>query len=361
MEAVFQTFLLLLLLLIAIQPKSQAMQITSTGPQTIQKAQGESVTLGCTYSSGAQDTGDLDIEWSALSPDMTQKDKLLLSYTGGQILRYSDGSLSSRLNFSTSPNQGDASVTVADAKASDTATYQCKVKKAPGVDSRKVTLLVLVPPSAPRCSVDGAEEKGSAVSLMCKSRWGSNPLSYTWTRQTGGAMPATATQNSQTGALVINNLTDSNVGTYMCEASNAVGKAQCTYELHAYNPVNKVGVIVGAVIGALLLLLLLLFLIWLLWVCCCKRRYEKEAANELKEDAPAPESRPASRNSSMRSVVGYRAHPGVHYSGVVNHLPSIRETGRSSINSGRNTALSQPSTTDVKPLLHYDHQYGYAV
>lgn len=53
------------------------MQITSTGPQTIQKAVGEEVILGCTYSPGPQDTGELDIEWSNLSPDMTQKDKLV--------------------------------------------------------------------------------------------------------------------------------------------------------------------------------------------------------------------------------------------------------------------------------------------
>lgn len=45
---------------------------------------------------------------------------------------------------------------------------------------------------------------------------------------------------------------------------------------------NKVGVIVGAVIGALLLLLLLLLLIWLLICCCHKRRYEKEVANEIR-------------------------------------------------------------------------------
>ena len=45
---------------------------------------------------------------------------------------------------------------------------------------------------------------------------------------------------------------------------------------------NKAGVIVGAVIGALLLLLLLLLLIWLLVVCCLKRRYQKEMANEIR-------------------------------------------------------------------------------
>lgn len=53
------------------------MQITSSGPQTIQNAQGDTVNLGCTYTPAPQDTGELDIEWSALSPDMTQKDTLV--------------------------------------------------------------------------------------------------------------------------------------------------------------------------------------------------------------------------------------------------------------------------------------------
>lgn len=53
------------------------MLVTASGPQTIQKAQGETVNLACTYTPGPQDTGELDIEWSNVSPDMTQKDKLV--------------------------------------------------------------------------------------------------------------------------------------------------------------------------------------------------------------------------------------------------------------------------------------------
>lgn len=48
-----------------------------------------------------------------------------------------------RMKFLTEPNQGDASITISGLKVSDTGTYQCKVKKAPGVDMRKVTLVVL--------------------------------------------------------------------------------------------------------------------------------------------------------------------------------------------------------------------------
>lgn len=57
--------------------------------------------------------------------------------------RYGDLEVSARFSFTGNPTQGDASIAVSDLRASDTATYQCKVKKAPGVDMRKVTLMVM--------------------------------------------------------------------------------------------------------------------------------------------------------------------------------------------------------------------------
>lgn len=53
------------------------MEVTTTGPQTVQKARGETVKLGCTYTLGPQDTGELDIEWSNVNPDITQRDQLV--------------------------------------------------------------------------------------------------------------------------------------------------------------------------------------------------------------------------------------------------------------------------------------------
>lgn len=355
MEPTF-TLRLILLVLVTILQVTEAMEVSSTGPQTVQEAQGGTVKLGCIYTPAPEDTGELDIEWSNVSPDMTQKDKLLLSFTGGLTHQYGDPSVSSRLKFTGNPKQGDASISIAGVKVSDTATYQCKVKKAPGVDVRKVTLVVMVPPSAPKCWVEGGEERGGTVSLRCESSVGSTPLSYTWRRESGGVMPLTATQDPQTGELLIRNHSDSNVGSYTCEAKNAVGKKQCQYALNAYNPVNKAGVIAGAVIGALLLLLLLLLLIWLLICCCHKRRYQKEVENEIREDAPAPESRPGSRNSSFRSVMGYRTHHGV-YSSVRNHH---RESGRSAVYTGGTNGTSQPMADRPAPL-QYDHKYGYPV
>lgn len=66
----------------------------------------------------------------------------ILSYSGGQQ-HIHDFSLAKRFRFTNDPSQGDASLTVTDVRASDTNTYQCKVKKLPGTDARKVTLVVL--------------------------------------------------------------------------------------------------------------------------------------------------------------------------------------------------------------------------
>lgn len=342
---------------------TSALQVTSTGPQTIKKAQGEALTLGCTYTLAATDVGDLDIEWTIVSQDMTQKDQLILSYTGGKQYQLGSPDLMSRFKFVADPSRGDATVNMTNLKAPDTATYQCKVKKTPGIDTRKVTLVVLVRPLRPKCWVDGSEEKGGTVSLRCTSSQGSSPLKYTWTKETG-QLPPTSTQNSQTGELLIRNHSESYTGNYFCEVSNEVGRERCTYALRAYNPVNKAGVIAGAVIGSLLLLLLLILLILLLICCCCKRRKEKEAANEIREDAAAPESRPGSQYSSFRSVTKYNVHPGINYSAVgpAGNMSRVG-SGRSSTHTERSRVQREVSmmASDHRPALSYDSKYGYPV
>lgn len=80
-----------------------------------------------------------------------------------------------------------------------------------------------------------------------------------------------------------------------------------------------------------------------------------------REDAPAPESRPASRNSSFRSVLGYRSHPGVVYSSVRKVQPKRTESGHSSIYTDRSKGTPAPSGQQAPPLLKYDSSYGYPV
>ncbi|CAL8384775.1 unnamed protein product [Gadus morhua 'NCC'] len=326
----------------------RALSLTSEGPQTIRRAVGDRVTLGCTYEWGASDRGDLDIEWSLVSPDTTMKDQMLLSYSNGK--KYIHTSTEGIDFTATDPSKGEASLSIAVLSPPHSSTYQCKVKKSPGVDMRKVTLVVMEKPSVPKCWKEVTNSLAESLSLQCKSSKGSAPLKYTWTRGRGSPFPQTLTQNGVTGQLLIRNYSLSLAGLYRCTASNDVGEEQCTIQLADEKPPSRAGVIVGSVVGSILLITLLLLLLWLL---LCKlsdrRRNQKEFSNEIREDAPAPESRPTSRFTN-RSTSQYR---GGSYSHVSRPEPYF--IGDSEFTSPQSTT-SPGSTT-----FSYSAKYGDVV
>nr|DBA13970.1 TPA: hypothetical protein GDO54_004994 [Pyxicephalus adspersus] len=248
-----------------------------------------------------------------MNPDSTGLDTIFLTYMGNQIISKGPSSLMSRLSFSQQdPSKGDASITISYLDVGDTATYQCKVKMTSGnLASRKVTVSIQVRPSHPQCSIEGDQSYGKDVTLKCTSDEGTPPLSYTWKKIAGPTNPAMPVLNMSplNGNLLIKNLSDAYVGAYQCTVGNKVGSGTCTVDLSVSSAANRTGIIIGAIFGALLLLLLLLLLIWLLICCCNKRRYEKEIANDIREDVNAPPpSRTNSRASSVRTAAGYRPH-----------------------------------------------------
>ncbi|KAM9820207.1 coxsackievirus and adenovirus receptor homolog [Neosynchiropus ocellatus] len=287
---------------------SQALQVTSTGPQTIRMAKGESVVLGCTYKVTPFDTGKLDIEWSLVSPDTTQKDKMLISHTSGSTYDHAGGEA---FTFSAAdPSHGDASLSIMRLSLAHSGTYQCKVKKSPGVDMRKISLVVMAKPSVPKCWLEGTEMVGEPVALHCESAGGATPLTYSWSGQPPAAVPPAATQSSESGVLKISNHSLSFAGLYVCEVNNAVGAERCSVYLRADKPPNAAALIVGTVVGSILLsFILLVFIALLYWRLRTAHRCEKELSNEIREDAPPPESRPLSRHTSRSSV----RHPSVIY------------------------------------------------
>lgn len=68
----------------------------------------------------------------------------LLSYSSGTQYVHGNHALAEGLSFAArDPSVGDASLSIALLSADRSATYQCKVKKSPGVDMRKVSLVVM--------------------------------------------------------------------------------------------------------------------------------------------------------------------------------------------------------------------------
>ncbi|KAL7823088.1 hypothetical protein AOLI_G00330720, partial [Acnodon oligacanthus] len=120
------------------------LEITSTGPTSIEKASGESVKLDCQFTLATEDSGPLDIEWSLQPSDNQKEEKVVILYSGDRAYENYYPPLKGRVHFnSPDPKNGDASINLLSLEASDTGTYQCKVKKVPGIRSRKVLLTVM--------------------------------------------------------------------------------------------------------------------------------------------------------------------------------------------------------------------------
>nr|XP_005898232.1 PREDICTED: coxsackievirus and adenovirus receptor isoform X3 [Bos mutus] len=252
--------LLRFLLLCGVADFTRGLSIT-TPEQMIEKAKGETAYLPCKFTLGPEDQGPLDIEW-LLSPADNQKvDQVIILYSGDKIYDDYYQDLKGRVHFTSNDlKSGDASINVTNLQLSDIGTYQCKVKKAPGVGNKKIQLTVLVKPSGIRCYVDGSEEIGNDFKLKCEPKEGSLPLRYEWQK-----------------------LSDSQkLPTSWLPAS------------------NRAGTIAGAVIGTLLALVLIALIVF----CCHKKRreekYEKEVHHDIREDVPPPKS----RTSTARSYIG---------------------------------------------------------
>ncbi|KAM6161783.1 coxsackievirus and adenovirus receptor isoform 2-T2 [Erethizon dorsatum] len=173
--------LLRVVLLCGVADLTRSLSITPPDQMMIEKAKGETAYLPCKFTIGPDDQGPLDIEWLLSPADNQQVDQVIILYSGDKIYDNYHEALKGRVHFTSNDlKSGDASINVTNLQLSDIGTYQCKVKKAPGVANKKVLLTVLVKPSGTRCFIDGSEEIGNDFKLKCEPGEGSLPLRYEW-------------------------------------------------------------------------------------------------------------------------------------------------------------------------------------
>uniref|UniRef100_A0A2K5CP33 CXADR Ig-like cell adhesion molecule n=1 Tax=Aotus nancymaae TaxID=37293 RepID=A0A2K5CP33_AOTNA len=119
------------------------MSIT-TPEQMIEKARGETAYLPCKFTLSPEDQGPLDIEWLISPADNQVVDQVIILYSGDKMYDDYYPDLKGRVHFTSNDlKSGDASINVTNLQLSDIGTYQCKVKKAPGVANKKFQLVVL--------------------------------------------------------------------------------------------------------------------------------------------------------------------------------------------------------------------------
>uniref|UniRef100_A0A3Q3FGY4 Ig-like domain-containing protein n=1 Tax=Labrus bergylta TaxID=56723 RepID=A0A3Q3FGY4_9LABR len=250
---------MVLFLLFNPQP-SCGLKIFSSTVSPTYAAAGGNVTLSCHFNLAPQDTGVIDIEWSIKPTDVNLPETLVIWYAANRIFDNYEV-FGSRVQFvSSSPATGNASISISHLKMTDTNTYQCKVRKLPGIQSHIIHMDVMERPTEPECYVEGVVELDCEVVFRCRSSRGSSPVWYRWSMD-GTVAP----------------------GTLVCTAQNLVGMKSCLVAVSLKN--SAVVAISTAVVW---LTVFIIIIITALIVFRYKRRKIETFGNEILDDQLPP-------------------------------------------------------------------------
>ncbi|XP_011923793.1 PREDICTED: immunoglobulin superfamily member 11 isoform X2 [Cercocebus atys] len=304
-------------------PRVAASLEVSESPGSIQVARGQTAVLPCTFTTSAA-LINLNVIWMVTPLSNANQPEQVILYQGGQMF---DGAprFHGRVGFTGTMPATNVSVFINNTQLSDTGTYQCLVNNLPDIGGRNIGvtgLTVLVPPSAPHCQIQGSQDIGSDVILLCSSEEGIPRPTYLWEKLDNTLkLPPTATQDQVQGTVTIRNI-------------SALTSAQ---------PRN-IGLIAGAVgTGAVIIIFCIALILgaFFYWRSKNKEEEEEEIPNEIREDDLPPKCSSAkafhteissSDNNTLTSSNTYNSrywsnNPKVHRNTEsVNHFSDLGQS-----------------------------------
>ncbi|XP_044944347.1 immunoglobulin superfamily member 11 isoform X4 [Mustela lutreola] len=183
------------LLLLSLHGVAASLEV-SESPGSIQVARGQTAVLPCTFTTSAA-LINLNVIWMVIPLSNANQPEQVILYQGGQMF---DGAprFHGRVGFTGTMPATNVSIFINNTQLSDTGTYQCLVNNLPDRGGRNIGvtgLTVLVPPSAPHCQIQGSQDIGSDVILLCSSEEGIPRPTYLWEKLDNTLkLPPTATQ-----------------------------------------------------------------------------------------------------------------------------------------------------------------------
>ncbi|XP_032154892.1 immunoglobulin superfamily member 11 isoform X3 [Sapajus apella] len=255
------------LLLLSLHGVAASLEV-SESPGSIQVARGQTAVLPCTFTTSAA-LINLNVIWMVIPLSNANQPEQVILYQGGQTF---DGAprFHGRVGFTGTMPATNVSIFINNTQLSDTGTYQCLVNNLPDRGGRNIGvtgLTVLVPPSAPHCQIQGSQDIGSDVILLCSSEEGIPRPTYLWEKLDNTLkLPPTATQDQVQGTVTIRNISALSSGLYQCVASNAIGTSTCLLDLQVISRA------------------------FFYWRSKNKEEEEEEIPNEIREDDLPPKS-----------------------------------------------------------------------
>ncbi|KAM6222049.1 immunoglobulin superfamily member 11 isoform 4-T4 [Rhynchocyon petersi] len=203
------------LLLLSLHGIAVSLEV-SENPGSVQVARGQTAVLPCTFTTSAA-LINLNVIWMVIPLSNANQPEQVILYQGGQMF---DGAprFHGRVGFTGTMPTTNVSIFINNTQLSDTGTYQCLVNNLPDRGGRNIGvtgLTVLVPPSAPHCQIQGSQDIGSDVILLCSSEEGIPRPTYLWEKlDTTLKLPPTATQDQVQGTVTIRNISALSSGAF---------------------------------------------------------------------------------------------------------------------------------------------------
>ncbi|XP_022618208.1 junctional adhesion molecule A-like [Seriola dumerili] len=228
----------------------------TTSTPNVRVRENEGTDLRCSYSA---DFGrDARVEWK------------FKNLKGSQTYVIFDGKPTTP--YSSRVTMYESNLRISKMTANDNGVYDCEVSGNSQFGEVRVTVTVLVPPSAPVCRIPSSVTTDRPATLSCHDSVGSPPPKYKWYRngtplpidphKMSGFQNATYSLNPDNGDLKFPKTTKMDMGDYFCEAFNDAGPPQrCKAVKMEVRDVNAGGIVAGVIV-VLLLLVLLGFGIW---------------------------------------------------------------------------------------------------
>ncbi|KAF6119112.1 immunoglobulin superfamily member 11 [Phyllostomus discolor] len=282
------------LLLLSLHGVAASLEVSGS-PGSVQVARGQTAVLPCTFTTNAA-LLNLNVIWMVIPLANANQPEQVILYQGGQMF---DGA----------------------------AQFH-------------------VPPSTPHCQIQGSQDIGSDVILLCSSEEGIPRPTYLWEKLDNTLkLPPTATQDQVQGTVTIRNISILSSGLYQCVASNAIGTSTCLLDLQVTSPQPRnTGLIAGAIgTGAVITIFCIALILgaFFYWRSKNKEEEEEEIPNEIREDDLPPKCSSAkafhtemssSENNTLTSSNTFNSrywsnNPKVHRNTEsFNHFSDLRQS-----------------------------------
>ncbi|XP_026151573.1 cell surface A33 antigen-like [Mastacembelus armatus] len=264
-----------LFLILTVLPCCCSLQVTIPEMQ-YEVARGGDITLICSFVPARPISKTFVLQWEAYPDNSVDPLKSVATYFLNNPVDIAPA-YEGRAFMEVDINKQVSTLLLTKVTMQDSRRFQCSVmipNDDEGTTAATTSLLVLVPPSRPRCQIQGTAEYWHNITLTCMSEEGSPKPLYEWKSYSVENIPREFPPKTteKDGALSLFNISREMSGFYICTSTNQIGSASCNLTLAVMPNSMNIGstaAIIGAVVAGLLVLGIVI-------CCCCRKKGKKD-------------------------------------------------------------------------------------